>query len=461
METPPPRARACVDCHQGQRPDINHALPCMDCHGGQDPALNREAAHEALVTRPAHPERMAATCGPCHPKEVKGVAGSLHFTLANKINLIRRHFGADRDLASLTEIPAGESIATELNLADDMLRRRCLRCHVWAPGDDYPLVNHATGCAACHLPYQDGEPVDHGFVRSPGDRQCLSCHYANFVGADYHGLHEHDFNWEYRTPYVTRNNALRPYGVETHDLVPDAHQRAGMACIDCHTGVQLMASPPASAPSCAGCHAWATGRPLPADNLHERGGKLVLITRHGGRELEVPAMRDPAHTALGAKVACVVCHAQWSYNDHATHLLLSPDENLDPWEDLMVQSSSEVEALLGNNLFGDGEELAPTMRDGISGEARPGLWFQGYDQRRWEQPIIARDSDGVIKLFRPILKLRLSAVDEEGQPLFDNVRGQGPELLPYTPHTIGKVGPFFRARLNGGANKAVVPGEAR
>ena len=28
---------------------------------------------------------------------------------------------------------------------------------------------------------------------TPTDKQCLSCHYGNYVGGDYYGRYEHDF----------------------------------------------------------------------------------------------------------------------------------------------------------------------------------------------------------------------------------------------------------------------------
>jgi hypothetical protein len=116
------------------------------------------------------------------------------------------------------------------------------------------------------------------------------------------------------------------------------------------------------------------------------------------------------------------------------------------WERLTVQGSSEMERLLEHNAYSS-SELPLTMRDGLSGESRPGLWLQGFGQRRWEQMLIDRDQDGIIKVFRPVLDLHLSMVDEDGKALFDSISGQGSGRLPYTPHTTGHAGMFYINRF--------------
>lgn len=111
-----------------------------------------------------------------------------------------------------------------------------------------------------------------------------------------------------------------------------------------------------------------------------------------------------------------------------------------------MQSSSEVETLLEHNLHYSNEQLL-TMRDGLTGEARPGIWYQGFGQRRWEQMVVRRDVDGIIKVFRPILDVRLSMVAADGRVPFDNITGQTNGYLPYTPHTTGPAGLFYRDRF--------------
>lgn len=396
--------------------------------------------------QPGHPDQMRATCGQCHASVVSSALHARHFTLANEINKVRQHFGANDRVAGVQDIPMHEAPATLLALADDMLRRRCLRCHVYTPGDQYSGVTRGVGCAACHLAWQDGKMQGHQF-RAPQDRQCLSCHYGNAVGWDYYGRYEHDYNWEYRTPYGEQSPQrypLRPYGIEYHDLVPDIHQQRGLVCIDCHE--QSGHASTAYTLNCRSCHGWQPGQTLLPKRLQVQGEQLLLTGSADGRQHRVPLLRHPAHQQYANKVDCQVCHAQWSFNDSSTHLLRSEKVDYERWERLMVQGSSEIETLLQHNAYSS-NELPLTMRDGITAEPRPGIWLQGYGQRRWEQMIIERDTDGIIKVFRPILDLHLSMVDHQGKVVFDNQSGQGRSRLPYVPHTTGPAGMFYLNRF--------------
>jgi len=440
-----PREKGCKACHPVTGDDPNHAFLCVECHDGNPESGEKGNAHQGLVARPAHPDFMAEKCGECHVEQIRQSRQSLHFTLHNAVNMVRTHFGADDRIDTLLNIPETEKPSTRLALADDMLRRRCLRCHVYSPGDDYPLTRRGTGCAACHLDFTDGRPESHELVRYPSDYQCLGCHYGNSVGADYYGRYEHDFNWEYRTPFITRQRFIRPYGVEYHDLAPDIHQQRGLVCIDCHSE---HSTKKAARLTCRSCHRGA-GEPvrdLPANVAYIKDN-LVLTSRVSGERHTVPQLEDPAHEQYGNLVACQVCHARWAFNDSTTHLLRSDSDDYYPWQKLTVQGSSEIEKLLEHNLYSDEEEYPPAMRDGITGETKTGLWYKGFTQRRWEDMIIRRDSDGIIKVFRPILDLRLSYVDSDGNPVFDNSTGRDDGLRPYTPHTTGPAGMFYLNRL--------------
>lgn len=381
---------------------------------------------------PAGPEGMATACGRCHAGKIESCAGAAHFTLENEVNLIRSHFGLE-PVSGLTGIPDRSTPPeNKEQLVDDMLRRRCLRCHLHSKGDRYPAARHGKGCAACHLQYNDGGLQSHAFVL-PGERQCLSCHYSNQVGGDFFGRYEHDFNEEYRTPY-TPSASARPYGVEQHDLAPDIHQQRGLTCLDCHHGEKTV--------GCKDCH--AAGKQPHPPNVRAEGNQLVLTAHKDGRAHPIPALKHPAHSKYIDKVDCQVCHAQWSFNDQATHLLLSYSAKTKPWRPLAVQSSFEAEEFVSSR---DGRE--PFMTDSLTGKTEPGIWLQGYGLRRWEQVQVGVDKDGIVKVLRPILDLRLSAADKDGKVIagLDNITGNGNGLLPYTPHTTGPAGLYCEQRF--------------
>ncbi len=437
--------QGCSTCHPEVRHDLNHDFPCSDCHKGDEQGRDAEAAHAGLVAKPSHPDFMTETCGSCHPDKVEDCRTSLHFTLRNKVNLVREHFGARDELTSLTDISPSIQPATPLELVDDMLRRRCLRCHVFYPGDTYASTQRGTGCAACHMSFSNGKLLSHKMAAIPDDLQCLGCHYANFVGSDYYGRYEHDLTNEYRTPFTTSEEYFRPYGVEYHELAPDIHRQRGLSCVDCHSGHQDHDF----AVTCRTCHTaspGSDGNNLP-ENVRVEDGAVILTALLTGSKHTVPQMRHPAHEHYGDRVSCQVCHAQWSYNDTTTHLVRSDTDDYEPWESVMVQSSSTVENLLYHNLHGEGDELPPAMPDTVTGRVFPGVWYKGFTERRWERMLIRTDQDNRIKVFRPVLDLRLSYVDSEDTVVFDNVQGTGRVLLPYTPHTTGKAGLFYLIRF--------------
>lgn len=450
-------ANKCLLCHE-QEVDPNHNFGCVPCHHGDSMAGDRQAAHDNLLPKPAHPDHMAVTCAACHPREVKKAATSLHFSLKNEVNLVRTLFGAREPLASLRDIPVHENPATPLELADDLLRRRCLRCHVYYEGDDYPGTKHGLGCAACHMQFDNGHLRSHVMQAKPQDEQCLSCHYGNRVGADYYGRFEHDFSWEFRTPFAVADDSNREYGVEYHQLTPDIHQIRGLSCIDCH-GAELHTTAEgqdeeeaAAKTTCETCHLWqpATQAP-PLANLTVDKGKPLLIAKLTGRRHPLLRPQHEAHFSEAAGVACVACHAQWSFNDKGSHLLRQDTTDYEPWTRLTIQSSSEVEQVLEEDLFGTtGDAPLPhEMTDKITGASHPGLWYKGFELRRWEFVLLGRDRQGVLTVMRPVLDLHLSYLDHESNVIVDSAgdfdERQG--LRPYTPHTVGKAGAYYRQRL--------------
>lgn len=450
-----PELNGCGRCHMPHQ-DKAHDFSCSTCHGGNPASNDQTEAHTGLTAQPAHPISMTKTCGSCHPAQLTGVTQSLHFTLTGEINLVRKAFGAREDLAGLTQIPITDAPETPLELADDLLRRRCLRCHPYSSGDPYPFVGHGTGCAACHLDFTNGAPTTHTFLATPNDKQCLQCHYGNWVGADYHGRFEHDFNEEYRTPYTTKEPFARPYGVEYHQLTPDIHQQNGMICVDCHTGAELMNSQKTGAILCQDCHLQLNlDKSLPA-NVSLEQGRYLLSSQGDKQRHEIPLMRHPAHNATEDKITCQACHAQWAFNDTGTHLLRNDTSEHDAFWKLTTQGSWEVEKILTYNLNPDyPTTLPPTMTDKITGEEKKGLWHQGYTMRRWETVQLGRDKEGRISVMRPALDLHLSWIDENHKVRFDAIAATQPNnpqtadngLWPYTPHTTGPAGMFYRQRL--------------
>ncbi|MCI5151420.1 MAG: hypothetical protein D3916_18930, partial [Candidatus Electrothrix sp. MAN1_4] len=184
-----PPAPGCQSCHDEIQLDSNHDFACIDCHQGNNTTKDKKRAHQGLISQAASPTIMKKTCGKCHIEQLDRCGQSGHFTMSNAVNQVREHFGLS-PLKSLTDIPESKGLPqTKEELVNDLLRRQCLRCHVYSKGDNYASVRRGKGCAACHMQYIDGKLTDkkegrgahHAFIR-PTKQQCLSCHYANHVG---------------------------------------------------------------------------------------------------------------------------------------------------------------------------------------------------------------------------------------------------------------------------------------
>lgn len=445
-----PLQKGCKSCHDKSL-DAAHDFDCSTCHHGLSNEGDKNSAHENMIARPSHPDTMEKICGKCHQEQVSNIAHSSHFTLQNEVRLVRSAFGAKQELGSLVDIPINNSPETVLQLADDLLRRRCLRCHPYFSGDRYPAIVRGTGCASCHLQFYNGKLVTHSFIKTPGDSQCLQCHYGNWVGYDYYGRFEHDMNDEYRTPYTTRHDYFRPFGVEFHQLMPDIHQQKGLVCVDCHGGPELMNQGGIKI-SCADCHdreKIIQSKAFLNISLADNKNTYNLLSVGDDKQHPIPFMEHPAHEKYGAIANCQVCHAQWSFDDQETHLLRNDLEEYDDFVRLTVQGSFEVEQILKNNLDYDSDEMAHTMTDKISGEPRGGLWYKGYGSRRWENVTIGRDTKGRLQVMRPLLQLSLSWIDEDEEVRFDSVPATSVNngFTPYIPHTTGKAGLFYRERI--------------
>jgi hypothetical protein len=182
-------------------------------------------------------------------------------------------------------------------------------------------------------------------------------------------------------------------------------------------------------------------------NISIKAGTPTLTTAN--YEFAIPQLHHPAHKQYADKADCAVCHSVWSFNDQGTHLFRQDAEEYDDWEAISVQGSFEVEHEIYANINQEGYPY-PFMSDKLTGQGYYGLWHKGFELRRWEFPQICKDDTGKLYVCRPILDLHLTWVNDEEDVMFDNVRPENAPvkgLVPYTPHTIGKAGSFYKQRL--------------
>ncbi len=419
---------SCQTCHNVIL-DANHNFKCIDCHKGNNQACFEEKAHKGLIKSPASPDNAKAYCGRCHLLEVNNVLHSIHYTLNKEISLVWKAFFPSQQPPPLKKIRGISRPKNPSQLLEDLLARRCLRCHVYYEGDDYKGTRRGKGCAACHMSVTS---KNHHNFKAPTIENCLSCHYANFVGWDYVGRFEKDYPEDFRSPLQRGKHIQRPYGIEWIQMTPDVHFMAGMTCIDCHkkTLFHVKKGKTPHPISCKDCH-----------------NKLTPIPGHD--------------SSSKCKAECQTCHALWAVWDQGRSLIRQDDPDLEEWQFLAIQGSSEIEYQVSKYVNASNDSsFKPTMSDKIHSQDLPGLWFAALEKRRWAPVILGKDSKGTLSVMRPLLDLTLSFADAYGETVLDNIKARGrnffdlsypdwflsnedfkvdPSLcLPYHPHTISK-----------------------
>ncbi|MCF8144734.1 MAG: hypothetical protein K9N21_12525 [Deltaproteobacteria bacterium] len=479
----------CLRCHQGiESISDRHPFPCADCHlvpGDRD--AKSLPGHQKIVRNPSAPDRAAVFCGPCHETEIKMVRNSLHSTMAGVINQTRYLWGAQETAAPaayglsgpLKPLPAPQSLVypeTPAMLVDDFLRRRCLRCHIHGKGPEGPGLYRATGCAACHVLYNNqgryaggdpaigssrpGYPARHAFTtRIPND-QCLHCHAQNHVGADYEGLFQHDTSDVYRSPTINGSPGPMTHGLDHHRLARDIHAERGLWCIDCHTRSDVMGdgrvySCQMEVPkrSCSDCHGGFGEKAADMTNpaiRKEPSGHLFISKSHG-REHRLPSFRPDStghRIEAHSRVRCSACHAQWSFQDYGLSVIREDRIHDYKWRDLSNQGDPRLQKKL--KAYAEGPDTAyPTSVDYLSDSEREGIWSVGWRFRRWEPMPLGVDHADTYAVLRPLYQYLISHVDRWGNVRLDSVApqrgdgsGKGWAFMPHVPHTTA---PFGRA----------------
>lgn len=451
---------ACLSCHEGiEKISDSHDLACVQCHQGNDQGKDIKTAHAGMYPNPADGKVAAKTCGTCHADQLSKVESSLMATAAGEINATRYAWGAQDTVDAIYSVNGKggtKLIPTQKQsgqLVDDFLRKKCVRCHINSPAPNRMGDYRATGCAACHMVYANdgqtrtgdkailaaqranneardkdpklkndlsglnskrGYPLKHRLTTAIPTQQCVRCHSGNRVGTEYVGLFEHDTEKQYRSPRFEWNPPPSPYGMDQHTLVPDAHYRAGLACIDCHTGSEMMGNGKTAAAAhqalevtCDTCHGTpeAAARTAKLDgkdpalkaaqsnrNLSAKAGDEVAVTARGtklahvkktakglvltskvtGKEHLVPQLKDMKKQPVAHTVAkhvknmeCSACHSGWASMDYATHLMREDYPDFGKWARWREPDPQTLKLLteLTGSLVGD-QSMTPDIKFG-------------------------------------------------------------------------------------------------
>ncbi len=430
----------CQTCHSDVQSNCN--LTCQQCHLAPRATEVPVANHPAIVANPSSAEWWEEKCVSCHEPQITAFKQSLHYSAAGIIDQTRFLFGKNRQLFvtqpnTWQELKQVKTInqSSVVGVVDHLLAGKCLSCHFASDRrHDVAGRKHAAGCASCHVPIdqQTGKPLNgHRFQKTVSDTVCLTCHSGNRVGADYHGYFEHDYHKQYATPY----GAEPQFGAFQHNLVPDVHQQAGLRCVDCHREhvkreqwLRFEGQQPTV--KCQDCHGGFNESPTRSQNVAKRFSQTVV-----------------SHQPFHQRLRCSACHAQWSYQDYGLHLFLDQSAHYEMWEDYLWQGDGEVTRLLQKQLSLAQQEREKAFSfNKISGLKIPGIWYQAWTFRRWEDPPLGVDTQGKISIIRPLYQYYITFVDSLEQVWLDSqipVRADGVRGWnwdAYVPHTIGKQG---------------------
>ena len=382
----------CVVCHQGLEKVSENHPDCISCHGGNPKEKNKNASHLAMYGpgNPAAPEHWDKTCGACHLYQLDRVKANLMYTATGMIKNTQLTWeGQDERLYSSRggEVYDARGNARRLkpvaeldHLSGELYRKFCSQCHVARQAGDVFSASHASGCAACHFPYNDqatyrgGDPqlkgkapyaASHTMEKLPDNRVCSRCHNrSGRIALSYEGLY--DGNNSMVPTKEGRPGPVMASGARnlTH-IAPDVHFAAGMDCIDCHTSRDIMGDGYAyenmyyqTEISCEDCHGGAKPpryQEITAENdeavresksyrMQMRPGMKMMLTAKG-RKYSNAFYRDgvvhvqgkrsgklfkskvvtgtPEHTVVGhGRMECYACHSRTvvqCYGCHTTY----------------------------------------------------------------------------------------------------------------------------------------------
>jgi len=323
--------------------------------------------------------------------------------------------------------------------ADSLLRKLCASCHLGQQKTRHRLDvtrDRGGGCLACHLNDYPGDAHPALSARVE-DGRCFGCHSrSSRISLSYAGLAEVTETFGNRS----RDRLARLADGRLVEHRPaDIHHRAGMSCIDCHTGAGLMGYTSKGARqdqsvdiACSDCHAnrnprvrladwpakyrWmlkripflatedqeflTTENGTPLWNIEVRANRLTLHLKLRDITRPIPVYHPPNHEwqSKYQRLTCNACHAQWAPQCYECHLRFSPDDQ--QW-------------------------------DHVERKLTPGHWSQHLGKVRNELPLLGVTAQGNITTFVPGMIMTVDHPDWE-KPRFRRLFGS------LSPHTTGR-----------------------
>jgi hypothetical protein len=419
-------AEDCISCHTIEQFDkTNHNFECSLCHLEEDKRTNYNHQKD-IVLHPDSLNNAEIFCASCHRKDIDNIKHSLHGTLKNEINLTRNLWGVKENNVTINSLPLPkDDIHNTQDLVDDFLRRKCIKCHIGNQGSGENGMFRGKGCMSCHMEYsidgkykgsdltvKDKKPYakTHTMSKKTPMSACLSCHNKNFVGTDYLGMFPKDFDKSYRAPIDSKGYyPNKIFGTDYHYLSEDLHFTLGMTCADCHTKKDIMEDDSTESTNNAQC-----------------------------KDCHKDIRQNEAHDEYHDNISCSTCHSSWQISNYELSVFRDDTADYDKWKRLVNQEDAYLSGFL-NKVFKTQKNPKPIMPDWITLEEKDGIWYSGWQMRRWENLLIGNDKNGKIKILRPMFQYRISYRDKDGQMVLNDISKINEQkieaFIPYTPHT--------------------------
>ncbi len=261
------KAEGCISCHGNLEHASKSHSGCVDCHGGNSSSRDKDGAHTTLHSKanPSSPDSWEKSCGKCHRYQLERVKSTLMQTNEGMIRNIQLTWeGMDDHSYNSTGgkffDAAGKPVEYDSvehldNLSGELYRKFCSRCHVGSSNSESYGAAHASGCAACHFPWNDtatyegsdktmkgrgGHSANHSMTPLPETQVCARCHNrSGRIALSYQGLYDGN-NGLVPTSQGEAGPLMTSGARNLTRISPDVHFAAGMECIDCHTSRDVM-----------------------------------------------------------------------------------------------------------------------------------------------------------------------------------------------------------------------------
>lgn len=463
----------CAQCHKGLELASPAHPTCISCHGGDPEAKEEKASHKGMYgpKNPADPKFWEKTCGQCHPYQLDRVRSNLMYTNTGMIKNTQETWEGEDGILYATRKEQvydaqGEALTLEGvesldNLSGELYRKFCSLCHIGIESNQVWRGSHASGCAACHFPYNENgtyqggdktvkgkwpHSASHKMEVLPDNKVCVRCHNrSGRIALSYEGRNDGN-----NSLVPTRNGDPGPDiigGVRNVTRIqPDVHHEKGMECIDCHTSRDIMGDGYAyenlyqqTETTCEDCHGSTSKKPL-SEMISRENDEVLRESAHYPQQMQQGD--EMVLTSKGRKYANVFIQegkvwvqGKRSGKLHESKVITAtPEHTIVGHERLECHSchSRSVAQCYGCHTQYDQRELG---MDFIKNRKTPGRFTESEDYRMLYPFPLALNQRGKISSVTPGCQTFISVIDPQGEKVLDEYVAiyKGKQQLRFAP----------------------------